>query len=247
VSWFERVEWQRQHGAHGFRLGRVDGDVVADWEGIVAVRATERGHLVDTRPDSSAPAEWVRKVLDGAARAFLAFLVRGVSLHASAILHRGRAVVCMGPSGAGKSTVAAFACHLPGVRLLADDTALLARGESYRVLPSEGSVWLASPGDCGSKIPNDAPTATDPGLLVGLVALRFADVASPQLRRLHGAEAAAPVFEALARFLIAPDAQRRELDDAADLAARVPVYGLLRRTDTDAGAVASLLVTELLQ
>ena len=63
-----------------------------------------------------------------------------VAIHASAVVHRGRAAILQGPAGAGKSTLA-VACARLGAQVLAEDVVFARRGEDGGV-ELWGMPWI---------------------------------------------------------------------------------------------------------
>jgi hypothetical protein len=229
----------------GFRWGRVGEDYVAEWPGVLSVRASAGGELQEITPAPGAPADAIEKIRRGAALAFTRAIAGKPSLHASAVAQGGSALVCVGPSGVGKSTIAERLCRHDHVKLLADDVAGLDFcDEQWRVLPSESRLWLAPESECGSsKKAIEVPTATLAAPLRWVIALCFDDaLRGPVCRRLTGASVGAVLLEASVRFDVTPQKLRLELDLADGLASQAVVYEVARPRCTSAENVAQLLV-----
>lgn len=81
------------------------------------------GRLVDCDPEGLPAAGWQRLLI--AQVLPFAALLQGLEVfHASAVVHRGRAVAFLGPSGSGKTSLALALCGA-GARFLADDVLAL--------------------------------------------------------------------------------------------------------------------------
>ena len=87
-----------------------------------AVVDLERGVAVGTvTPEVARDADFVRYAFVEAMGLSMLGRARGyVAIHASAVVHRGRATILQGPAGAGKSTLA-MACARLGFGVLAED------------------------------------------------------------------------------------------------------------------------------
>src|SRR5580658_4495425 len=201
----ELVDWNVVADATGttFRWGYEGDDLIAEWIGVLTLRATRTGELKTLQPVPGAPKELVEKIHRGVATAFLRAQRQEHALHASAVALRGTALVCLGPSGLGKSTMAERMCQYVGVELLADDTTEIEapQGRELRVLPSEAMVWLA-PGNAPAKGPAKSSTAAvSPATLRCIVSLVF-DVAATtlELREIRGADAVSALVPSLVRF-----------------------------------------------
>lgn len=236
-SWLVSI----RDGGH-FRWGHREGDVVAEWVGILTVRIRDGGKVEYAAAQGADP-ELVDKVKHGGAAAFVRSLRGQPSLHGSAVARAGRAVVCLGESGSGKSTAASKLCTVYGCELLADDTVGLEFSKKrWWVLPTEASHWLASGGN-GKKTPV-APRALghQTALLFALVSLRFdAELRTPLVRRLRGADLYAGISPALLRFEQTESVFRHELDVLSSIADEACMYELVRRPSDSPDATADRL------
>ena len=130
----------------GFASGKAECCFGVDAEGALVFRFDRYGRLrFDPRhPDEVclgpiADADLLRYALWTAYA--LAGLWRGrVPVHASAVVHRGRAVLCLGESGTGKSThTSLWMKHIEDTWLLNDDSPIVAVEEGAVV--AYGSPW----------------------------------------------------------------------------------------------------------
>jgi hypothetical protein len=199
----------------GFRWGRAGEDYVAEWSGVLSVRASAGGEVKEVTPAPGASVDAVEKVRRGAATAFTRALAGKHSLHASAVASGGSALACVGPSGVGKSTIA------------------------------ESQLWLTPEGHGDStKTAIAVQPATNSVPLRWVIALRFDDgLPGPESRRLTGARVGAALLEAGVRFDVTPAKLRLELDLADGLASQALVYEVARPHRTSADSVAELLAT----
>ncbi len=109
-------------------LWRGPGDVVLNYQGVAAYRLVPDEQLIEVAPESDACASLLAEHLLDTPLALM-LLWRGLlPVHASAVAHKGEALVFVAPAGTGKSTLAA-ACVCHGAALLADDVTVLAPGE----------------------------------------------------------------------------------------------------------------------
>jgi hypothetical protein len=230
----------------GFRWGRAGEDYVAEWSGVLSVRASAGGEVKEVTPAPGASVDAVEKVRRGAATAFTRALAGKHSLHASAVASGGSALACVGPSGVGKSTIAERLCHRTDIELLADDVAAVDFCDGHwQVLPSESQLWLTPEGHGDStKTAIAVQPATNSVPLRWVIALRFDDgLPGPESRRLTGARVGAALLEAGVRFDVTPAKLRLELDLADGLASQALVYEVARPHRTSADSVAELLAT----
>ena len=220
-----------------YRLGR-DGEVrVAEWPGLLRMEHGPGGAVAFTELTSTQPAR-IAKVKNGIARALVRSLSGGLTLHACAVAHDGRALVCTGASGQGKSTLAAALCARPDRRLLADDMASIdetvgddGARSSFRVTPSEQAVWLAST-SADDKFPRPVPSASEPHDLVALIALGFHD-GGVVLRPMSAVESFARLIPGVVRFALDdPALHERELAALGRLSRAVRGFELLRPRDS---------------
>jgi hypothetical protein len=228
----------------GFRWGRAGEDYVAEWSGVLSIRASACGEIKQITPAPGASLDAIEKVRRGAAAAFARALAGKLSLHASAVACGRSALACVGPSGVGKSTIAERLCRRDNVELLADDVAAVEfRDGRWQMQPSESQLWLTSEGQSDStKTAIAVQTATSSVPLRWVIALRFDDaLPGPESRRLAGARVGAALLEAGVRFDVAPRKLRLELDLADGLASQALVYEVARPHRTSADSVAELL------
>jgi hypothetical protein len=228
-----------------FRWGYAGEELVAEWAGVLVLRATRNGDLIDLQAVPGASRELVEKTRVGVATAFLRAQRHQHSLHASAVALEGNALVCVGASGLGKSTVAERMCRHAMIKLLADDIAAieLVSDSGVHVLPSESSVWLETDNSTG-KAPVKMPrTAERPSVLQCIVSLVF-DAAAPglELREVRGANAVSALLPSLVRFEKTAALWTRELDFVARLVSQCRVVQATRSRDVDADAVAHALL-----
>jgi hypothetical protein len=243
----ERVEWAVVEEADGvsFRWGYAEEDLVAEWPGILTLRATRSGELKALRPAPGASDDLVEKTRLGVATAFLRAQRRQHALHASAVAWQGNALVCVGPSGLGKSTMAERMCLRPGVELVADDTATIefVPDGQVHVVPSESAIWLAKEGSGAKEPMRPSRAAQHPAALRYVVSLVF-DAAAPslELRHLRGGDAVSALLPSLVRFEKTSALWARELDFLSELVKHGRVVQARRSYDVPADAVADALV-----
>ena len=238
----QHIDWRVIDDDGTFRWGCVADHLVAEWPGILTLRATREGDLTSLEPAPGASSVLVEKVRHGAAAAFLRAQRHRYSLHASAVCRNGNALVILGDSGAGKSTLADRLCRR-GYDLLADDIAAIElRPGGWHVLPSEATVWLDLDGS-SSKTPSAvSDVARDPAVLRWVVLVAFDDGAPAlALHDLRGADAASALFQAMVRFERSPALFERELDVVGDLVARTRMLVARRPYDVPAEIVAEAL------
>jgi hypothetical protein len=226
--------WQVEPSREGdcFRWGKLGGEFVAEWQGLLALRATPDGKLMALEEYPGASATALDKIRNGGARAFLRSLAGEASLHASAVERDGEALLCVGASGAGKSTLAGSLCRSQGFRLLADDIAAVDWAAGFwEVGPTESRVWLL-PEDRGTrlgKVPTEVTRALAPARLTRVVALHFDDsLTAPLAQSLRGARAFATLTRAAVRFHASPSSMKRELEVTAGLMTQVNLVEFAR-------------------
>jgi hypothetical protein len=241
------VDWTVVEDASGstFRWGYEGDDLVAEWMGVLTLRATRTGELKALQPVPGAPEDLVEKTQHGVATAFLRAQQHQHALHACAVAFEGKALVCVGASGLGKSTMAARMCRHPGVELLADDMAeieILPGGE-VRVLPSEAAVWLATSSSLAKAPVRSSRAATSPAALQCVVSLVF-DKGAPnlELREIRGADAVSALIPSLVRFEQTSSLWARELAFIGQLTSRGRVVEARRSHDFAADTLADALL-----
>jgi hypothetical protein len=241
IDW--SVSANDEHGS--FRWGYLGEDVVAEWAGVLTLRASRRGELKSLQAAPGASPELVEKTRLGVASAFLRAQRRQLSLHASAVSWRGEALVCLGASGQGKSTVAERLCRHGGGALLADDLAaveLLPSGD-LEVLPSERILWLDSKGSTGKTAHVVPHVARAAARLRCVVALAFDGPGPvPEVRSLHGADAVSAVLPSLIRFEATPFQWERELEFVTRLVSQAQIVRASRSREVSAEMLADTLV-----
>jgi hypothetical protein len=263
------VAWLSEHrsrdGELTFRIGRVEGELVAEWPGIGRMFADARGVARwEIDPDADAPT--IEKIKRGVGRALLRHLEGRLSIHAGAAALNGRAVACIGESGTGKSTLMADFCRRYGASLYADDIACLElEGEEVQLLPGERTHWVDPPAalalgldheegdgdaDDDDKHPVEARLAADrPSRLVACVALLFDDALdAPVVRPMRGLDAMERLVPSLARFAL-DDARAhlREHEQLQTLARRVRLLELRRPRNLRALAASSEALARVLE
>ncbi len=241
------IDWavvEEQDGV-AFRWGYCGDELVAEWKGVLSLRATRNGELKALQPAPGAPDDLVEKARLGLVTAFLRAQRHQHALHASAVAWEGKALVCVGASGLGKSTMAERMCRRPGVRLLADDTAVieLIPGGGVRVAPSESAIWLAKRGS-GAKEPVSSPRkAEQPTALVCIVSLVFDDAARAlELLDLRGGDAVSALLPSLVRFEQTSSLWARELDFMGRLVSQSRLVRATRSRDIAAATVADAML-----
>ena len=193
------------------------------------------------RPDASAGLGAVSLVARGAFLAFWLGLRGDCVLHASAVEHRGSAVVFLGGSGMGKSTLAGWACSA-GARFISDDLLRLGladgprwvgRSPELRLRPSAGDLvvphrrrWAVGASDDGriTALPPVAP-AEDGPIDAVVVPAPSRTATGVSVTRLDPLEAALWIsrFPRLEGWRL-PAAVEVQLEGATRLADQVPVY-----------------------
>lgn len=237
VEWFAEL---RVEGKVVYRLGRDGARLFAEWADVGALQCDRAGGSAVFTADPSADPKMVTKVRAGIAEALLRHLQGKLTLHGCAVASEQSAIACIGPAGAGKSTAAAELCRRPGLSLLSDDMVRLEiEGGECLVAPSDAEHFLhgdardalaIEPGAEDLKVYVPAShAAIAPAPLRALVALEFADGATPSLRRLRGHDLLATLLPCIPRMLVDdPSLQARELSQLRTLCDMVPVYALSR-------------------
>jgi len=246
VKTLDPVDWRvsERQGDIAFRWGYAGEDVVAEWEGVLTLRANRGGELKELHAVPGASAETVEKMRLGVARAFLRAQRQQYSLHASAISWNGQAIVCLGASGLGKSTIAELLCRRVGVELLADDTTAIEFVPGrWNVLPSESLLWLATDGATGKSPARPAVAARAPAVLGWLVSLTFDDQADGlALQELRGGDAVSAILPSVLRFERTAALWARELDFLGGLVSTSRIVRATRSHRLPAEALADALL-----
>lgn len=252
------MRWLAEHapeGALAFRVGRDGDDLVAEWTGLVTLRAHRDGTNVRFAIEPDAPPRDVDKIVRGSAALLLRHLAGKLALHGASVARGDRAVVLLGRSGAGKSTLAAALAAHGDVALYSDDAVAIdgpsESASAHTVVAMETNHWLEPDArrelgiaaDSATKEPVPAARTGALGAsLVAIVELGWGDEVA--LTRAPPMQALAALVPQIARFVIdEPSAQRAELDAALALVAAVPTYRLVRprRFDLLGESVARVL------
>lgn len=164
----------------------------------------------------------------------LAGLARGVMVaHASAVVHRGKAILFQGRSGTGKSTHSRlWTIHIPHAELLNDDHPLV------RVNTDGGIVAYGSP--WSGKTPCYRQTSAPLG---AMVRIRRASVNT--IRRLTCTEAFASVTTSMSNAPFHSLLASMRHEAIAKLVATVPCFELSCRPDADAAHVCNAALKEI--
>ncbi len=246
------VRWIRESREPGrlcFRVGRSEGRVVAEWEGVGLLWASPSGGEMELIPEAGLDPVYEEKWRRGLARGLLRHLEGRTTLHASAVAIDARAVLFLGESGAGKSTCAAHVCGRLAAELLADDTVELeVDGGRLWVAPTERDCWLLR--DAAEalgyvrlddwKAPVPASRAAERAVGLGaIVVLAFEDdLRSPTLSPLRGVDAFSAINDSYVRFVFDdPAVALRDLDAITDVVAAVPVVRLTRSRSLSPGVL----------
>jgi hypothetical protein len=247
------IDWTviEEQDGFAFRWGYSGEDLIAEWKGILSLRATRSGELKALQPVPGAPVDLVEKTRLGVATAFLHAQRHQHALHASAVALRGKALLCIGASGLGKSTMADRMCRRSGVELLADDTAVVEFLPRFglQVPPTEPAVWLVPQGFTAKTPAQPSRVAERPATLVCIVSLVFDAAARVhELREIRGVEAVSALLPALVRFEKTSALWERELEFIGHLCAGSRVVQARRSRevapDTLAAELARLLEEE---
>jgi hypothetical protein len=242
------VEWivSESEGEFSFRWGYSDGDLVAEWGGLLTLRATRDGALKTLHALPGVSPERVEKARNGVATAFLRAQRGQHSLHASAITWEGRGLVCVGPSGQGKSTMADRLCRRAGFALLADDVAAveLAPGCVPQVVPTESVVWLGndpSEDKAPVAVSRVAPAAV-PLSLVACLSIEEDSFSGLNLRDLRGGDAFSALLPSLIRFERTAVHWAREFDFLSRIVSQCRIVQITRSRRVPSDTVAHALV-----
>lgn len=127
----------------GMTQVRYLGNIRETWD-TAYLRAEHRGneHHIQVKASSFPGAMGVTPVLNALAAEHLVLDAEGVVLHASYILHNGKAILFTAPSGTGKSTQADLWKDLRGARIINGDRAVIrmADGQAFACgIPFAGS------------------------------------------------------------------------------------------------------------
>ncbi len=225
-----------------FRVGRIDADYVVEWTGLVAVRLSGVGEVLDVNKVDRADARLVGKILEHSIPAMALHLSGGLSFHASAVVCGGRAFAFLGASGHGKSTLASALCLRANGRLLADDITYFAQlGGTWLARGVERQSWLAPSARTALLGEEASAFGKEPLTLAGeseapLAALVLLEEAPTiDLLRLTGLRAAEALLTQLIRLeLEDPAVQVRDLERIELLLRSVPVFVLRRPLSFDA-------------
>lgn len=225
--WLAQIE---EGDGVAFRIGRRRSVYIAEWPNVATLRADRADGSMQLIFADRVDARWRDKLRRGIVRGMLAQLRGGLTLHASAVVKNGRAVLLLGPSGAGKSTLAAILATRFGWMLAADDASPLSFDHaSVQVHPADTEVWLWE-GQRKSPVPV-ASVTDQPWPVVGIGVLAFAD-GEPSLRFLRGTDVLPPLLAAVVRLVIDEvEVQVRELETLEKLVARVPLVEIARPRD----------------
>lgn len=238
-----QVVWQMPSEDAEFRWGYEGDDLIAEWDGVLRLRATRSGALKALEPWPGTAEEIVRKTQRGAAAAFLRARRRQHSLHASAVSWRDHAIVCIGESGAGKSTVAERLCQLEAVRLLSDDIAAIEQlPGGWHLLPSEDVLWLAGGGS--RKTPTrPACVEQSPVRILCVAQLAFEDGdGALQVSELRGGDAGSCLLRSLVRFELTPALRAVELEIVGSVLSQARMLRIVRSPNVSPEAVAGALL-----
>lgn len=115
------------------------GNVADGWQSAY-LRCSRRGreHRVQVKNAAVGPRLGVHTVLNAMEIEHLVTQAGGVILHASFVIHQGRAILFTAPSGTGKSTQAELWRQLRGARVVNGDRVILREGMAWG-LPFSGS------------------------------------------------------------------------------------------------------------
>jgi hypothetical protein len=252
MKWLATYE---DDGRVALRIGRDGANLVAEWPGLITLRAKRDGSSHTYEPAPGAGEREIEKIRRGAGRAFLRHLVGELSLHGAAVAVNQGGIVVLGRSGHGKSTMAAALCARAGAQLFSDDIVAVEMVDSgYRITPVETDHWLDAAArhalGFGSgpseKVPTPAKSPAHGSVALKLfVTLEFGAAVEPALSPVTGVAAIAELVPQVARLVLdEPEQHRRELDQLARLVEAVPMVRLLRQRDYDAiGAAVDLIVT----
>ena len=221
----------------GFRLGRCDDGLVAEFVGIGTLSARRDGHQSTFTPAHGADPIAVNKLQQSLLPALLRHLTKKLTLHGSAVAWRGLAISCIGESGTGKSTTAAALCTGFDGEFVADDTSAVEFGDAHaELVPTERMHWLVSgsidpdpQGHIKRAVVPRASASKNPRL-AAICRLLFDDAApGAELLRVRGQEALAAVLPSVIRFVLdEPAMQEHEFEQLGRLARTVPIYVLRR-------------------
>ena len=234
-------------GAWGEHALLPDGSIYLRWPDLAEfVLSGDGGHILCCAAAGAAAEMWQTYLL-GQVLSF-ALVKKGIEpLHATTVVVNGRAVGFLGKAGQGKSTLAA-AFVAAGHKVLTDDLLVLQEIDDamsgypgpcrIKLFPDQAADLLG----VSEGVPMNTLTTK---LVIPLEAHQFQSTAVPicalyVLETAPGTASRAPRLSRLAprralialvahtfnRVMVAPDRLRRQFDNAARLAARVPVKRL---------------------
>jgi hypothetical protein len=222
---------------------------------LAQLHLDETGATLGCAPADADDPAWRRLLLDTGL--VTASLARGFeALHASAVVHHGRAVAVAGPAGAGKTTLMAELLGR-GALLLADDVVALGRVAGPVILAQpapplanlpdgvhvEGIGRVVHRFDGESWVRVDRYVRVPIGLSLVVVLDRAGDAPDP---RLETAQQPATLLLAHALHSGSPPARRgARFEILADLAASAEVATLTARPDVPARELADLIEARL--
>jgi len=242
-----RIVWRLHYPDEAnadMRIGEHQDDYVIDWARVARLTVARDGGNVRWEPAPGADPSALRKLQHGIGHAVVRHLQGRLSLHGSAAVVAGRALVFVGPSGAGKSSFGAGLCARRNASLLGDDMVSIDHEPVFSVAPTEtvhsltpaslDYLGLSSAGaaweDKDWAEPARIAQASAP--LGRIFVLEFHDGNDISIERVRGAQVAALLLPQVPRLHASPfRAYAQEFDTIAELGAAGLVSVLRRPRD----------------
>ena len=135
-------EWKDKDGEVCIRYGRAGNDFMLQFPEACDFLVSGSGDAVRYFPEANVPEEMVRHLLLDQVIPRLASHKGQLVVHASAVIHDGKAIIFLGDTGSGKSTLAA-GFFMQSYEILTDDCILLSpEGNGTTCIPCYPGIRL---------------------------------------------------------------------------------------------------------